>query len=37
MYGIPIAFIVGYAVARWFGDFVKDTANSLWKEIHEWL
>ena len=37
MFGIPIAFLGGYFVARYFGDFVKETAGRLWAEIHEWL
>ena len=37
MFGIPVAFLAGYFVARYFGDFVKETAHRFWTEIHEWL
>ena len=37
MYGIPIAFIVGYAFARWFGDAVKEIIHRVYTEISEWL
>ena len=33
MYGIPIAFLVGYAVARWFGDSVKSIFQHIYAEI----
>lgn len=37
MFGIPIAFLAGYFVARWFVDTVKAAFNLFWAEIHEWL
>ena len=41
MWGIPIAFLVGYAVARYFGDAVKSIAQHIYAEIgkviEEWF
>lgn len=33
MWGIPIAFIAGYVVARWFGDNLKSVAAHAWDEM----
>ena len=37
MFGIPIAFLVGYAVARWFGDTIKAAVTLFAKELGEWF
>lgn len=37
MFGIPIAFVVGYFVARYFGDAIKDAAVRIVKEFEDWL
>lgn len=41
MWGIPIAFLVGYVVARYFGDHIKAIAESIHAEagkiIGEWF
>lgn len=37
MWGIPIAFFIGYAVARYFGDAVKAAIEVFAKELSEWL
>lgn len=41
MWGLPVAFIIGYAVARWFGDHVQAVAKSAYHEIgkviEEWF
>ena len=37
MLGLPIAFLVGYAFARYFGDAVKDIIHRVYTEVAEWL
>ena len=41
MWGLPVAFIVGYAFARYFGDSVKSIVEHTYAEIGkvvgEWL
>ena len=37
MYGIPIAFLVGYAVARWFGDTIKGIVHTIYTDLSEWF
>ena len=41
MFGISLAFVAGYAVARWFGDSVKTIAQHIYSEvgkvIEEWF
>ncbi len=37
MFGIPIAFVVGYAVARWFGDAIKACIELIAKELGDWF
>ena len=37
MFGIPIAFLAGYVVARWFGEYVKEVLHRTWTELHDWL
>ena len=33
MFGLSIGFLVGYAVARWFGDSVKSIAQHIYAEV----
>ena len=37
MFGIPVAFILGYALARWFGDAIKAAVILFAKELEEWF
>lgn len=41
MFGISLAAVLGYAVARWFGDAIKSivehTVAEVSKAIGEWL
>ena len=37
MFGLSLSFLIGYAVGRWFGDFIKETIRRAYNEIHEWL
>ena len=37
MFGIPLAFLVGYLCARWFGDAIKEVIHRIWVELHEWM
>ena len=37
MYGIPLAFLVGYAGARYFGDTIKSIIHTVYTDISEWL
>ena len=36
MFGISLAFIAGYFVARWFGDFINKTLDAAWHELQDW-
>ena len=37
MFGIPVAFILGYALARGFGDAIKAAVILFAKELEEWF
>ena len=35
MFGLSLSFLIGYAVGRWFGDFIKDIAYWAYAKIHK--
>ena len=37
MFGLPIAFLAGYFVARYFGDAIKEIVHRVYTEVAEWL
>ena len=37
MFGIPLAFLAGYAVARWFGDAIKEMIHLVYTNLSEWF